>query len=252
MTNQRLIISRIKEGILIFDGKPLQCRFRASHRRSVSIIITPEMEIRIAYPVRLKVKDLEKFILSKSSWIVRHLDRMAKLPPKIPPLNYQPGEIHLFLGKEYALRFIKSNQWHCDISESNLDVYSPDERNTEKIKNIIDNFYRKNASDIFQQRHEILGPEFSPRLKGWLPPPGIRKMKRKWGVFYSRTNTYKLNLEMIKMPVYCIDYVILHENCHQVHRKHDKKFHLLMSELMPQWKAVKKELEMWGHQIKHS
>jgi len=40
-----------------------------------------------------------------------------------------------------------------------------------------------------------------------------------------------LNPEIIKAPVKCIDYVIIHELCHLIHHNHGKEFYTLQNRI---------------------
>ncbi|WP_315192697.1 M48 family metallopeptidase, partial [Capnocytophaga sputigena] len=70
----------------------------------------------------------------------------------------------------------------------------------------------------------------------------IKKMEKRWG---SCTPQQKiiLNPELIKAPVVCINYVILHELCHLVHHNHSKSFYRLLENFMPDWQKYKQLLE---------
>jgi len=70
-----------------------------------------------------------------------------------------------------------------------------------------------------------------------------RIMKIRWGSCLRAKNTILLNLEIIKAPKYCIDYVVLHELIHFVHKEHNSKFYELLSVLMPDWKKRKALLD---------
>jgi len=51
-------------------------------------------------------------------------------------------------------------------------------------------------------------------------------------------------IELIKAPKPCIEYVIIHELCHLIHRDHTKAFFELLKTEMPDWERWKKKLEM--------
>ncbi|MBC7383778.1 MAG: M48 family metallopeptidase [Bacteroidia bacterium] len=70
----------------------------------------------------------------------------------------------------------------------------------------------------------------------------IRSMPTRWG---SCTTIGKiiLNPELIKAPKGCIEYVIIHELCHLIHRNHTQKFIDLQSKEMPGWEKWKMKLE---------
>jgi hypothetical protein len=70
----------------------------------------------------------------------------------------------------------------------------------------------------------------------------IQEMNNRWG---SCTNNGKiiLNIELIKAPRPCIEYVITHELCHLVHRDHTEQFFKLLTAEMPDWQKWKEKLE---------
>jgi predicted metal-dependent hydrolase len=45
-----------------------------------------------------------------------------------------------------------------------------------------------------------------------------------------------LNVELLKAPKDCIDYVILHELCHLKEHHHGPRFWRLLDRLMPDWR----------------
>ena len=75
-----------------------------------------------------------------------------------------------------------------------------------------------------------------------MPPLVVRQMVRRWG---SCTTTGKviLNTDLVRAPVHCIDYVIVHELCHVRVHGHDKAFYRLLSACMPDWESRKARLE---------
>jgi predicted metal-dependent hydrolase len=75
-----------------------------------------------------------------------------------------------------------------------------------------------------------------------MPKLQIRLMRRRWGSC-TRQGKIILNLELIKMPPQCIDYVITHELCHLIERNHTDKFYRILALVIPEWKKIKERLE---------
>ena len=67
-------------------------------------------------------------------------------------------------------------------------------------------------------------------------------MKRRWGSC-GKNGTILLNTELVRAPVHCIDYVIVHELCHLRFPHHSQGFYRLLALLMPDWERRKARLE---------
>jgi len=52
-----------------------------------------------------------------------------------------------------------------------------------------------------------------------------------------------LNIELIKTPKQCVEYIIDHELLHFIERNHGKKYYELLGKIMPDWKDRKRMLE---------
>ena len=77
----------------------------------------------------------------------------------------------------------------------------------------------------------------------------VRKMKARLGSADKSKNSIVLNYDLIKAPKYCIDYVILHELTHFIHKNHNKEFYEFLTVIMPDWNKRKEILE--GEIIRH-
>jgi predicted metal-dependent hydrolase len=72
----------------------------------------------------------------------------------------------------------------------------------------------------------------------------IRTMKRRWGSC-SGKGVITLSTELVKLDDLYIEYVITHELCHLKHHNHGSQFYSLLSDVFPEWKAVRKELKKY-------
>ena len=72
-----------------------------SARRTIAIQITPEGEVLVRCPNRMKAVDIQKFVDSKSVWITAHLLKVAQRPA-LPALTDE--ELHALADR--ALKYI--------------------------------------------------------------------------------------------------------------------------------------------------
>ena len=70
----------------------------------------------------------------------------------------------------------------------------------------------------------------------------IRRMKTRWGSL-SPNSILTLNMDLIRAPKECVDYVIIHELCHLQYPNHGPGFYKLMESVMPDWGRRKHKLD---------
>jgi predicted metal-dependent hydrolase len=75
-----------------------------------------------------------------------------------------------------------------------------------------------------------------------MPSWGIKRMKTKWGTCNAQARRIWLNLELIKKPLPCLEYITAHELVHLIERHHNDRFVALMDRHMPLWRNNRDEL----------
>ena len=73
----------------------------------------------------------------------------------------------------------------------------------------------------------------------------IREMKNKWGS-YSSNGILTINKELLRFPLECVEYVVLHELLHKIIPNHGRTFKTLLYAYMPEWKEFHEYLENNG------
>ena len=62
-----------------------------------------------------------------------------------------------------------------------------------------------------------------------IPNWGVKDMKTKWGACNPQAYRIWLNLELVKKPPRCLEYIIVHELVHLLERHHNDQFISLMN-----------------------
>lgn len=73
----------------------------------------------------------------------------------------------------------------------------------------------------------------------------VRNQKTRWGSCSSRGNL-NFNWQIIKLPQYLADYIIVHELCHLRELNHSERFWKLVSKTTPRYKKIRKEIKEKG------
>ena len=90
-------------------------------------------------------------------------------------------------------------------------------------------------SSLWQSCDELRGGMDASQYKDYV-------MKTCWGTCNRAARRIWLNLELVKKPVSCVEYILVHEMVHLVERSHNDRFRALMDRLMPQWRVYRDEL----------
>ncbi|EHK54079.1 M48 family metallopeptidase [Allomesorhizobium alhagi] len=64
----------------------------------------------------------------------------------------------------------------------------------------------------------------------------------KWGSSNPRLRTIRLNVDLVKKPAECLDYVFMHELLHFLVPDHSALFVGAMDEMMPNWRVIRQTL----------
>lgn len=82
----------------------------------------------------------------------------------------------------------------------------------------------------------------------------IQRMKTKWGSCSIQSGNIRLNAELAKKPLACLEYVVVHEMIHLLEPTHNNRFIAWMDKFMPKWRFYREELnrlpvrhEDWGY-----
>ncbi len=125
------------------------------------------------------------------------------------------------------------------LTRGQLLITLPGEPEPERVKALLHRWYLDRARAVFA---EILDASLL-HFKSVEPPRLIvRAMQFRWGSL-SRAGTMTLNVNLVRAPRPCIEYVVTHELCHTKHRDHDARFFKLLGQVMPDWEQRKRRLE---------
>jgi len=113
------------------------------------------------------------------------------------------------------------------------------------IRRGIESAWRKEATEYLPDRVEELAKGMGFGYRDVF----IKNMKTRWGSC-SKDNNINLNLHLMRLPDYLIDYVILHELVHTEVKNHSHKFWSLLDEVTANTsKKLDKELRNCSIQV---
>jgi hypothetical protein len=210
-------------------------------RKRLSITVHPDLSITAKAPINTDRTVLENRLQKRAAWIARQFAYFEQYHPQQPERQYVSGETHCYLGRQYRLRIRAGNKSKVRLIGRFFEVETlmPDDR--KHIRKLIRKWYLAHAKQIINKRLK----EWLPVFERWQimePEIQFRRMRKRWGSLTSK-GTILFNTELVKAPLQCVDYVIVHELCHLVYPKHDSRYYRLLERIMPDWKRRKERLE---------
>lgn len=213
-------------------------------RKRLTISVHPDRSVTAIAPADRSIEEVHAHLRRRRKWIVKQRRHFEKFHPLAEPRRYISGETHLHLGRQYRLRVQEADRAEVKLSGGFFHVQTPFPEKPGEIAKALNDWYRSRANAIFHEQIDRL-LEKVPSLKPETLRIRIRPMKRSWGVC-SSAGTITLNLDLVKAPRQCIDYVIAHELCHLHVPDHSPAFYRRLSRCMPDWKERRKRLEIVG------
>lgn len=207
--------------------------------KNVTLKVKRDGTIHLTVPQEATDDYIERVIANKQEWIESQLKHFNENYEKTKEKEMVSGESFNYLGKSYRLKVIESNEEYVRLYRGYIEIYVKDKNNTLKKQELLKKWYQEKAKKKFT----ALVHEYEQIVKEEVNSIRVITMKTRWGSCNVDRKNINLNLELIKKPRYCIEYVILHELAHLKYPNHSKKFWEYMSVHMPNWEWRKDKLE---------
>ncbi|SFR05283.1 M48 family metallopeptidase [Desulfoscipio geothermicus] len=219
-------------------------QFQVIHmaRKTLEIAVHPDSTVVIKAPVGTRFEEIQLRVCKRAGWIKRQLDYFRQFEPRTPPRQYVGGETHLYLGKQYRLKISCEERDEVKLIGGHFQIKVKESASPDKVKSLLEAWYAEKAANRFRESFERCWPFFE-KLSLAKPRLQILRMKKRWGSL-SKNGTLTLNVDLIRAPKECIDYVVVHELCHLKYYDHSPAFYRLLDTVMPDWKKRKHKLEL--------
>jgi predicted metal-dependent hydrolase len=203
-------------------------------------VYPPNGKIRVATPIKLNDEAVRLAVISRLSWIKRQQQSFLK-QPRQTKREMVSGESHYLFGKRYLLDVKYENTKYQIVKEhAKLELIVKENTTIENRLKVLEKYYRENLSieleKLISKWKNIIGV----KIDSWK----IQKMKTKWGSCNIEDKRLLFNLELAKVPIECIEYIVVHELLHLLERHHNDNFKILMDRYISDWQSRKESLKL--------
>ncbi|MDP4209111.1 MAG: SprT family zinc-dependent metalloprotease [Bacteroidota bacterium] len=210
--------------------------------KTLRIVVKPNSGVRVTIPRGVTINKALRFVEEKTDWIRKSLEKVKTYEQNKtifkPGIDFSTFEHKLeFENQPDATLSAKVGKGVIRIiyaSELQLEV----ESGQEFIKKAVEYALRKEAKKHLPVRLAHLASKHGFRYADIR----VKNLKTRWGSC-SAVNNINLNIHLMRLPEYLIDYVILHELVHTVHKNHGPHFWKRLDEVSGNAKGLAKEMK---------
>lgn len=198
----------------------------------------PVGRVRIAVPLLIGDEAVKLAVINKLGWIKRQ-QRQLVSQARQSERHFVTGETHYFWGRKFRLNVIEGHRYGLAFrGKAKLDFHVRKGSETEHREAYMHEFSRELLREHLAHLVDSWSKTIGVKPSGWQ----IRRMKTKWGSCNTSSGHLLFNLELIKKPHRCIEYIVVHELVHLLERHHGERFVALMDKYLPAWRACRVEL----------
>lgn len=220
---------------MIIDGIDIQVEYKPIKNTHLAVY-PPDGRVHVSAPDYLTEDDVRSYVVSKWDWIIRQRTVIAETPRQTER-QFVSGESHYLFGTRYYLKVeeISSGQSEIVIQGTKMMM------RLNKVSNrraLMQDFYRTKLKNFLEEVISKWMVQLSISNFTWQ----IKMMKTQWGSCTKKSRILLFNLELARVPKECIEYVVVHELTHLTVPSHNRVFETLMTERLPRWREIRKQL----------
>lgn len=215
---------------------------RSRRARRISLTVRPSGMVRLTLPPSVSIKEGLRFVETKQEWARKALEKYAAAyPPEPVSMPFSTREHYLTLSPVETDRIRSYRRNGQIVVEYPLEKNYTDTDVQSAIKKAVEEAWRAEAKAYLPGRLQEISQATGLRYRS----VAVRNTVSKWGSC-SHRDDISLSLHLMRLPDHLIDYILLHELCHTVHKNHSARFHQLVDSFAAgREKELRKELKKY-------
>ena len=232
-----------KESVDI-NGEKIVFFVQRKNIKNINLKVNLDRKVTMSIPMKMEIEIAKEFVKKKAEWIKKQQNYYELLAEQKENITFENGETVYLLGKQYKMKIIPSTKNTISVKGKYFEINIKENyiENKKYIRKVYDKWLKEYAEQILNNliiRYQAILKKYNIKI----PKLEIRQMKTRWGSCIPACNKVIFNLNLIKTPMCCIEYVVLHELSHFKYQNHSKKFYNFITIFMPDWKERKKILD---------
>jgi predicted metal-dependent hydrolase len=201
-------------------------------------VYPPDGRVRVSAPERMDLDTIRVFAISRLAWIKKQRQKLQN-QQRETPREYLDRESHYVWGTRYLLTCKEAEgRPRVELAANRLTLFVQPGSDEVAKRKALAAWYREqvrlHAAPFIEKYETALGVSLEKLF--------VRQMKTRWGSCNHQRRTIRLNTELAKKPIECLEYIVLHELVHLIEPTHSARFKALVRQHMPNWELRRQAL----------
>ena len=209
---------------------------RYTRKIGLEIVGRDFLKLIVPFKQRITVADIE-LIIEKN--LPRILDRMSKK-------EVVNNNVIVLFNKKYAKKIVVNNLLKnivIEIDEENFLIFTPEKTNTLELIDVkILEWKKKALKKLLEEKVNVFVDIYNFNFDKKVNKINVKQQRSLWGSC-SFENNLNFNLKCIEKRIEVIEYLILHELTHTIHKNHSSDFWNFLKNILPNYKELQNELK---------
>lgn len=220
-------------------GLPVEITRKSSLKNMYIRVNPPDGIVTVSVPNDIGDETIKNFVLKRMPEITKIRDRILA-QVRQSKREYVSGESCYLWGKPYMLQVIYAgNRYHIEKTPSRIIMTAPVGSTEENREKAMTEWYR---SELKRVLPSVL-KQCEDRIGVATNACNVKYMRTRWGSCNIAEKRILINLQLVKKPVDCLEYVLTHELVHLLEKNHNNRFRSLVEKYCPNWKDAKQLLQ---------
>ena len=232
---------------LLLDGNiSLSYTLERKDVKNINMRMRPETGLMVSAPYGVPIRRIEAVLRQNQSRIIEILRRYAAQQEKKVqqyPLTYTSGETVLYLGQMYRLEAAAGTGNTVQIQDGRLLLIVKDLSDGNLRKRVFDTWWKTACKKAVDNLCRAVYPIYEKHGVPFPKEIRFREMTAQWGNCRPNQGILTFNTRLLAAPVRCMEYVVLHEFTHFLHKNHSQAFYAFMEKELPDWKNLQETLQ---------
>lgn len=211
---------------------------KRSKRKTASIYIERDGSLSVLVPENTTDQEVEAILKVNGYKIYKYQAKRILLNEKAVKREPVNGQSYLYLGRNYYLQYSTNVN---KIEFGGRFFYAPD-GSSKKLKDLFKEFYRNRGKKYLQPRVN----KYAEMMGLMVEELSVFELKNRWASCSVKKPKVNFHWKIMMAPVSVINYLVVHELTHFIHKRHNTDFWNTVDKIFPEYRKQVIWLKHYG------